>query len=111
MWDFRNLAMFFFGRYANAKFRRDAGGPFQRAALLGCCPQTTGQRPITPSESAMAPFDGRRLSYVFRLVKQMAEREGVTEQLKADNQKEWVARMNNIRSRATEIVNHDIIYN
>ena len=47
----------------------------------------------------------------FRLVKRMAEREGVTEQLKADNQMEWVARMNNIRSRATEIVNHDIIYN
>ena len=38
------------------------------------------------------------------LVKQMAEREGVTEQLKADNQMEWVARMNNIRSRATETV-------
>ena len=47
----------------------------------------------------------------FRLVKQMAEREGVTEKLKADNQMEWVARMNNIRSRTTEIVNHDIIYN
>ena len=47
----------------------------------------------------------------FRLVKLMAEREGVTEKLKADNQMEWVARMNNIRSRATEIVNHDIIYN
>ena len=46
-----------------------------------------------------------------RLVKQMAEREGATEQLKADNQMEWVARMNNIRSRVTEIVNHDIIYN
>jgi hypothetical protein len=46
-----------------------------------------------------------------RLVKQMSEREGVTEKLKADNQMEWVARMNNIRSRATEIVNHDIIYN
>ena len=46
----------------------------------------------------------------FRLVKQMAEREGVTEQLKADDQIEWVARMNNIRSRATKIVNHDIIY-
>ena len=45
-----------------------------------------------------------------RLVKQMAEREGVTEQLKADNQMEWVARMNNIRSRATEIVNKDLIY-
>ena len=46
----------------------------------------------------------------FRLVKQMAECEGVTEQLKVDNQMEWVARMNNIRSRAKEIVNHDIIY-
>ena len=45
-----------------------------------------------------------------RLVKQMAEREGATEQLKADNQMEWVARMNNIHNRATEIVNHDIIY-
>lgn len=46
----------------------------------------------------------------FRLVKQMTEREGVTEQLKANNQMEWVARMNNIRNRATEIVNKDIIY-
>ena len=46
-----------------------------------------------------------------RLVEQMAEREGVTEELKANSQMEWVARMNNIRSRATEIVNHDIIYN
>lgn len=45
-----------------------------------------------------------------RLVKQMAEYEGVTEQLKADNQMEWVARMNNIRSRATEVVNTDLIY-
>ena len=46
-----------------------------------------------------------------RLIKQMAEREGVTETLKADNQMEWVARMNNIRSRAIEIANHDLIYN
>ena len=45
------------------------------------------------------------------LVKRMAVQEGVTEKLKADNQMEWVARMNNIHSRATEIVNHDIIYN
>ena len=45
------------------------------------------------------------------LVKQLAEQEGVTEQLKADYQMEWVGRMNNIRSRATEIVNQDIIYN
>ena len=45
-----------------------------------------------------------------RLVEQMAEREGVTEEHKANSQMEWVARMNNIRSRATETVNHDIIY-
>ena len=45
------------------------------------------------------------------LVKQMAERDGVTEQLKAENQLKWVARMNNIRRRATEVVNKDIIYN
>ena len=46
----------------------------------------------------------------FRLVKQIAEREGVTEQLKAENQMEWVGRMNNIRSRAAEIVNAELIY-
>ena len=46
-----------------------------------------------------------------RLVKQMAEREGVTEQLKAVNQIEWIAQMNSIRQRATEIINHDIICN
>ena len=45
------------------------------------------------------------------LVKQMAEREGVTEQLKAVNQMEWIAQMNSIRQRATEIINHDIICN
>ena len=45
-----------------------------------------------------------------RLVKQMAEREGVTEQLKADNQMQWVGLMNNIRQRATEIINHEMIY-
>jgi hypothetical protein len=46
----------------------------------------------------------------FQLVKQIADNEGVTEQLKADNQMEWVARMNNIHNRATEIVNTDLIY-
>ena len=44
------------------------------------------------------------------LVKQMAEREGVSEKLKADNQLEWIARMNNIRSRVIEIVNSELIY-
>ena len=44
------------------------------------------------------------------LVKQMAEREGVTELLKAQDQMQWVQRMNSIRDWATEIVNNDLIY-
>lgn len=61
--------------------------------------------------SYLADIDKQAEDMFFRLVKQMAKREGVTEQLKANNQMDWVARMNNIRNRATEIVNHDIIYN
>ena len=45
-----------------------------------------------------------------RLVRQLAEKEGVTEQLKAENQMLWVQRMNNIRNRATETVNKELIY-
>ncbi|MBR6557393.1 MAG: TnpV protein [Clostridia bacterium] len=59
----------------------------------------------------LADIDKQAEDMFFWLVKQMAEREGVTEQLKTNNQMEWVARMNNIRSRATEIVNNDLIYN
>ena len=59
----------------------------------------------------LADIDKQAEDMFFRLVKQMAEREGVTEQLKAENQMEGVARMNNVRNRATEIVNHDIIFN
>ena len=61
--------------------------------------------------SYLAEIDKQAEDMFFWLVKQMAECEGVTEQLKADNQMGWIARMNNIRSRATEIANHDIIYN
>ena len=45
-----------------------------------------------------------------RLVKQLAEKEGVTEALKAENQLLWVQRMNNIRNTAMEIVSNDLIY-
>ena len=45
-----------------------------------------------------------------RLVKELAEKENVTEKLKAENQMLWVQRMNSIRNRATEIVNADLIY-
>lgn len=44
------------------------------------------------------------------LVKEYAEREGVTEQLKAENPMEWVGRMNNIRSRVTELINQNMIF-
>lgn len=45
-----------------------------------------------------------------RLVKQMAEGEGITEQLKGTDQMKWVGRMNNIRSRAIDMINADLIY-
>ena len=58
----------------------------------------------------LAALDKQAEDMLSRLVKQMAECEGVTEQLKADNQMEWVARMNNIHQRATEVVNSEMIY-
>ena len=58
----------------------------------------------------LADIDKQAEDMFFRLVKQMAESENITEQLKADDQMEWVARMNNIRNRATEIVNAELIY-
>ena len=45
-----------------------------------------------------------------RMVKELAKKENVTEELKAENQMLWVQKMNNIRDRATEIVNAELIY-
>ena len=45
-----------------------------------------------------------------RLVKEYAEKEGMTEQLKSADQMVWVRRMNNIRSRVTEVVNAEVIF-
>ena len=58
----------------------------------------------------LAEIDRQAEEMFLRLVKQMAEREGVTEKLKADNQMEWVGRMNNICNRATEIVNTTVVF-
>ena len=60
--------------------------------------------------SYLANIDKQAEDMFLRLVEQMAEREGVTEQLKAENQMEWIGRMNSIRSRAMEIVNAELIY-
>lgn len=57
----------------------------------------------------LADIDEQAEDMFFRLGKQLAEKEGVTEQLKAENQMLWVKRMNNIRNRATEIVNAELI--
>ena len=61
-------------------------------------------------DSYLADIDKQAEDMFLRLVEQIANREGVTEQLKAENQIEWVGRMNNIRSRAMEIVNAELIY-
>lgn len=60
--------------------------------------------------SHLADVEEEAQSLFLRLVKQYAEREGVTEQLKAENQMEWVGRMNNIRNRATVITGKEIVY-
>lgn len=58
----------------------------------------------------LADIDEQAEEMFSRLVNQIAEREGVTEQLKANHQMAWISAMNNIRNRATEIVNTDLIY-
>ena len=58
----------------------------------------------------LADIDRQAEEMFLRLVMQMAEAEGVTEQLKAGNPMEWISRMNNIRNRAMEIVNSELIY-
>ena len=58
----------------------------------------------------LAEVDEQALDMFTRLIEQMKVNEGVTEQLKEENQMEWVARMNNIEARAREAVNHELIY-
>ena len=58
----------------------------------------------------LADINEQATEQMFLLTKQMAEREGVTEQLKAQDQMLWIQRMNNIRDRAMEYINHDLIY-
>lgn len=58
----------------------------------------------------LAQIDEQANNMLDLLIRQMAEREGVTEQLKATDQMEWVRRMNSIRSLAEEVVNSELIY-
>ena len=58
----------------------------------------------------LAEINQRAEEMFSELVNQMKTRDGITEQLKADNQLEWVRRMNNIRQRANEIIYKELIY-
>ena len=58
----------------------------------------------------LADVDRQAEQLFLRLVKQTADAEGITETLKASDQMEWIRQMNNIRSRAAEVVNSELIY-
>ena len=60
--------------------------------------------------SYLAELNEQAENMLFRLVKDIAEKDGITETLKAENQMLWVQKMNAVRETATEIVNHDLIY-
>lgn len=60
--------------------------------------------------SYLANIDRKAQDMFFRLIDQMAEKQGVTEELKAADQMAWVGRMNNIQAAAREVVNAELIY-
>ena len=60
--------------------------------------------------SYLAELNDQAQNLFFRLVEQLAEKDGITETLKAENQMLWVQRMNAVRKTATEIINNDLIY-
>ena len=61
-------------------------------------------------DSHLSEVDQQAEEMFSQLVKQLAEQESITEQLKAERQMEWVGHMNNICNRATEIVNAELIF-
>ena len=77
----------------------------QHHKILYCNLLTSGKL-----HSHLADVEEEAQSLFLRLVKEYAEREGLTEQLKAENPTEWVQKMNNIRSRAAETVYADLIF-
>ena len=60
--------------------------------------------------SHLADVEEQAQQLFLRLVNELAEKEGVTEQLKSTDQMAWVRRMNNIRRRATEVVNSEVLF-
>lgn len=60
--------------------------------------------------SYLVDVDKQAKDMFLRLVKEYADRQGVTEQLKAENTHEWIGRMNNIQACVREVVNNEVIY-
>ena len=60
--------------------------------------------------SHLADIEEQAQNLFSRLVKEYAEKEGITEQLKVTNQMKWMQRMNNIRERVTEVVYSDVVF-
>ena len=87
-----------FGLMRKHYLKEHRGGIYQGMVLSG----TLKEHLLSVQEQAEARFDV--------LVEQMAEREGVTEQLKTQDQMLWIRKMNGIRVRAEEIVREEIIY-
>ncbi len=58
----------------------------------------------------LADVEEEAQTLFLRLVKEYAEQEGLTEQMKAENKMEWVQRMNNIRERVNKVVNTEMIF-
>ena len=88
-----------FGLMRKHYLKEHRGGIYQGMVLSG----TLKEHLLSVQEQAEMRFDV--------LVEQMAEREGVTEQLKAQDQMIWIRKMNGIRARAEETVREEIIYN
>jgi hypothetical protein len=86
------------GRMHRAYLEAEHPGLYERLILNGTL------------DRHLADAEERARGMLERLSRQMAQQEGVTESLKATDQMEWVRRMNNIRSRAEEIVHAELIY-
>ena len=61
-------------------------------------------------DSYLADIEEQAQQLFLRLVKELAEKEGVAEQLKAADQMTWVQKMNNVRNIAAEMVNNEVVY-
>lgn len=85
------------GRMHRAYLEAEHPGLYERLILNGTL------------DKHLADAEERASAMLERLISQMAQREGITERLKAADQLEWVQRMNSIRSRAEEIVREEII--